>query len=75
MNSYRDQDAPRVEAYAREQAYQQWMHKLEARIGARTGLSYLDLPDYAYRDAFEDGRTPSAVARAVIRAAKSEGYE
>lgn len=47
-----------------------WMHEVNRAIERKTGLRSEDLPDYCYRDAFDDGARPAQVAIAAIRAAK-----
>ena len=47
-----------------------WMARVDALIEKSTGLSSMDLPDYCYRDAFDDGASPGSAAKAAIRAAK-----
>jgi hypothetical protein len=47
-----------------------WMRKVNLFIVAKIGLGYEDLPDYCYRDAYDDGVGAFTCARAAIRAAK-----
>ena len=47
-----------------------WMARVDAYIEQKFGLSSSDLPDYCYRDAFDDGASPGSAAKAAIRAAK-----
>ncbi len=47
-----------------------WMAKVDALIAKSTGVGADDIPDYCYRDAFDDGASPSSAAKAAIRAAK-----
>jgi hypothetical protein len=47
-----------------------WMAKVNKILDRRTGLTADDLPDYCYRDDFDDGATPSQAASHAIRAAK-----
>ena len=56
----------------RRKSFDEWLHAVDAQVQARVGVSYLDLPDYCYADAYDDGRSPSEVARAAIRAAQGE---
>ncbi len=52
-------------------AFRAWMRKVDAYVqGITDGLSVDDLPDYAYRDAYEDGVSPIRAARAAVRAAQ-----
>ena len=52
--------------------FESWMKQVDAIISRRTSLSYLDLPDFCYRDEFESGTSPAAAASAAIRAARDE---
>lgn len=47
-----------------------WMQKVDSLLSKHIGLSSADLPDYCYRDEFDDGATPAQAAKAAIRAAK-----
>jgi hypothetical protein len=49
--------------------FAQWMHSVDLTIQRITGLSADDLPDYCYRDAYEDGLSPAQAARRAVRAA------
>lgn len=42
--------------------FQTWMATLDSIVGKRTGLSVNDLPDWTFRDAYEDELTPSQAA-------------
>ncbi len=53
-----------------ENKFTPWLKKVNDIIGKRTGLDLNDLPDFCYRDAFEDGATPSQAARDAIECAK-----
>jgi hypothetical protein len=51
-------------------SFEQWMVKVSAAIGKKAGgLDADDLPDFCYRDAYDDGSTPAQAARAAIKAA------
>lgn len=50
--------------------YSIWRLQVNACVQRLTGLSIDDLPDYCDRDDYEDGRSPIATARAVVRAAQ-----
>jgi hypothetical protein len=43
------------------------MHDVDRAIERKLGVSSCDLPDYCYRDAFDEGFTPAQVAEAAIR--------
>lgn len=51
-------------------AFDRWMADVDAYFLLRLGLSADDLPDYCYRDAYDDGATPTQAARAALRAAR-----
>lgn len=55
---------------ANKLTYEEWKRQVNACVHTLTGLDADDLPDFAYRDAYEAGRTPAATARAVFRAAR-----
>jgi Family of unknown function (DUF5419) len=50
--------------------YVAWMSKVDAALVKMCGLDSNDLPDWNYCDAYADGVTPSAAAKAAMRAAK-----
>ena len=51
-------------------AFDEWMHRVDAEIGRRTGLSSADLPDCNYRDWFDDGYTVREAAQEAIENAE-----
>lgn len=53
-------------------AFNLWMAKVNSALYIRCGMGADDLPDYTYRDAFDNGDKPDAVANRVIKQAK--GY-
>lgn len=55
-----------------EERFLAWMRLVDKAIRARCGLSLSDLPDWRYRDAFEERMSPAKVAREVLR---EEGFE
>lgn len=60
----RDADQPRT-----EEGFQAWLERVEKVLDHLAGCSIHDLPDYCYRDAYDDGVRPVAAARRAIRAA------
>ena len=52
--------------------FNEWMRQVDREVESRAGVSYQDLPDWGFRDAYEDGMSPKAAAGRCIRAAKSE---
>lgn len=56
--------------YKPDPKFDAWMAKVDAVIEKNCGLSNRDLPDWNYLDAFEDGFSPAAAAKAAIKAAK-----
>lgn len=52
-------------------SFDEWKRIVDNEIIKRTGLSADDLPDYCYRDDYEDGRKPQWSAVAAIKAAKN----
>lgn len=53
-----------------DDGFKLWMEQVDCFIGKYCGLSTYDLPDWRYRDAYDDRVAPSRAARQVIRAAK-----
>ena len=52
-------------------SFEEWKRQVDERIAKRTGgLISDDLPDYCYRDNYDDGATPAQAASAAIRNAK-----
>lgn len=43
-----------------------WMGQVDMAVHDTVGLSVYDLPDYPFRDAFEDGLDPEGVAEEVL---------
>jgi hypothetical protein len=52
-------------------SFEQWMEQVDEAVQAMVGCSVYDLPDYCFRDAYEEGRRPRSVARDVL---KEAGY-
>lgn len=53
-------------------SFTEWMKQVDAKIEKRVGFGIVsaDLPDYCYRDEYDDGTTPAQAASAAIRNAK-----
>lgn len=49
-----------------------WMAQVDVLILRKTGVTSNDLPDFCYRDAFDDGATPNKAAQRAIKAAKED---
>ncbi len=54
--------------------WETWFAAVDVAVQKQTHglLCRDDLPDYLYRDRFEEGATPSQVAREAVQAAKDE---
>ena len=52
-----------------EEHFKIWMQQVDAHLEKMGGVTSDDLPDYCYRDAFNQGRTSLATARAAYRRA------
>ena len=50
--------------------FEAWMAKVDAVLVKKCGLDSSDLPDWMYRDAFEDGASPASAAKEALKAAK-----
>jgi hypothetical protein len=66
MNTYNSETAQS------DSAFEVWMKKVDAVCNNRYGISIYDLPDFCFRDAFDDGETPASVVREAITV--SEDY-
>ena len=51
-------------------SFDEWMNYVDALICKRVGLGYMDLPDWLYRDAYEDEETCGDAATQAIEAAR-----
>ena len=70
MNAKKFNELFPVYVDAREGEFKTWMKKVDLAIDRQTGgLTSSDLPDYCYRDAFDDGASPNRAASLAIRAA------
>ena len=54
------------------QTFEEWMAEVDARIERAYGMSYRDLPDMPYRDEFDDGASPTTMARRALRNAMAD---
>ena len=50
--------------------FEQWMQEVDQWLDRKCGMVSADLPDYCYRDAYDDGERPSLVAARAISAAR-----
>ena len=48
-------------------SFEDWMKEVNKEVESAVGMSANDLPDYCYRDAYDDGKSPKSVAKAAIR--------
>ncbi|MCK5017073.1 MAG: hypothetical protein KAS32_08370 [Candidatus Peribacteraceae bacterium] len=49
-----------------------WMEQIDDEVWSIAGCSVHDLPDYAFRDAFDGGASPEEVAYDLL---ESEGFD
>ena len=56
--------------YEEDPKFTLWMKDVNRFILKETGVGADDLPDYCYRDDWEDGMTAKRVAKRAIKAAK-----
>jgi len=55
--------------------FKNWFAKVDAIMAAHYGLGAGDLPDWNYRDAFDEGMEPTDAARhAIAEILEAEGY-
>ncbi len=71
-SSIMDRHILRAEQYhsSRKATFEEWKKLVDKEVIARTGMSADDLPDYAYRDCYDDGVSPKNTAARAIRNAK-----
>ena len=55
-----------------EAAFTAWMAEVDKHILNAVGMDHNDLPDWRYRDAFEEGMAPVKAAKRAVKAA--EGF-
>lgn len=53
-----------------DDGFKVWMEKVNHYVIRYCGMDYQDLPDWNYRDAYDDCVAPSRAARSVISAAR-----
>ena len=53
-----------------KKTYREWLLEVDAYCQKHYGLSYQDLSDYNYADAYEDGKSAAATARAARKASE-----
>jgi hypothetical protein len=51
--------------------FAEWLIRVDRIVQDQTGLGAEDLPDWNYREAYEQGVPPLTAAKRAIRAAKS----
>ena len=56
----------------RKQTFEEWYAEVDQWVVRKCGLSRDDLPDWNYRDAYEDGVQAHHAAAKAIRAAKQD---
>lgn len=49
--------------------FQEWLAKVDEKLEAFAGVCMLDLPDWRYAEAYEDGLQPITAARLAVAAA------
>jgi hypothetical protein len=52
----------------RKQSFTEWMQRVDAAINKKVGLTHWDLADWCYHDAYDNGETPTRVAKEVLEA-------
>ena len=48
-------------------SFDEWMERVDAMCWKLAGRSAYDLPDYGYRDAYDDEASPGCAARRAMR--------
>lgn len=49
-----------------------WMDRVNAALELKCGMDSRDLPDWPYRDAYDDGKSASRAAASALKAAKDD---
>jgi hypothetical protein len=52
------------------QTYEEWIKRVDTALSHWCGMSHMDLPDWCYRDAYDDKVPPVIAARRALKAAK-----
>lgn len=47
-------------------SFGQWMQKVNSALVKKCGMDSRDLQDFAYRDAYDNGESPSLVVKQVL---------
>ena len=63
----------RIEAAGGDVHYAVWMRSVDSYLRRDTGFLHSDLPDWTWRDAYNDDLTPRAAVRAAITHWRSHG--
>jgi hypothetical protein len=50
-----------------KKSFAQWMQEVDSIISAKIGLSSADLPDLAYMDMWENGKSAKSAAAKALR--------
>ena len=58
----------RVEFEAGPLTFRQWMAEVDSELNRIIGLGHMDIADWDYRCAFEDGTEPATAAREALLA-------
>lgn len=57
----------------RVDGFHSYMIEVDREVRALTGLSWLDIEDFTYRDAYDDGVDPETAAREALENSGWEG--
>lgn len=73
MNAYRfatllEVMPPEEQKAFEDRAFGEWMKKVDAAFEAKLGVSSRDLPDFHYRDLFDDGEAPAEAVQSWLEA-------
>ena len=53
-----------------DNGFETWLEQVNGYMARLCGMSAYDLPDWNYRDAYDDGVKPTTAAKRAIRAAR-----
>jgi hypothetical protein len=51
-----------------DSGFDEWLRAVDQEVQAMAGVSYRDLPDWTYRDAYDSGATPKEAAEEALEA-------
>lgn len=62
--------APEDQVAFEDECFKAWMKLVDVEVVKLCGVNAADLPDFAYRDAYDDGASPVETATEAVAAAQ-----